>query len=232
MNNNTILFFDIESSSANAYKTQPLSIAAVAINPRTLTWDKNDQFYSVIRPLSDDEAISKGLDTVQEGALKVNKLTREELAEAPVLPVVWEKFCGFINRYKSGSSQWNRPIAAGFNITNFDIPIINRLCAGPEYGFGPKDKDGRPSLFHPRDIWDLQKVLGMIVENFPDFNSQSMDTYRQFFGFSKNEMSHNSLVDSLEGSALLVKLIQHLRQIYSPQKLMGSMASFKVEEYL
>lgn len=233
INNSYYIFYDFETTGLDPHSCQPASLGAIAINPRTLTWDKNDMFYSLMRPEFDDEkCLQLGLQPVQAKALEVNKLTREELSEAPLPSIVWEKFTTFVSRYKNGSSPFSRPIPCGFNIRHYDSIIVDRLCSKPPYKFGPVDKNGKPALFNTRDEIDMQRFLTLIVENFPDFSSQSMDTYRAFFGFPKHGRSHNSLVDAIEGAALMCKFLNHFRKIYAPSKLQNSMASFNLEEFL
>lgn len=148
-----------------------------------------------------------------------------------MIDVVWEKFNTFVARYRTGTSPWNRPIAAGWNIYNFDLPIVERICASDPYKLGPVDKGGKPNLFHPRDIWDMQKTMSKIVENFPSINTVSLDGMRNFFGIPESN-GHNALVDSLESAAILCRFVQHFRRIYSAEKLQGTMANFQISDYL
>ena len=84
MNYKDIIVFDFETGSRNPEKTQPIQIAAVAIHGRKLTVQPDGYFESLIRPILDDEeAISMGLDPIEDEALAVNGKTREEIAKAP-----------------------------------------------------------------------------------------------------------------------------------------------------
>lgn len=228
MNSNRIIFFDFETGSKYPKRTQPTQLSAIAIDARTLSFTKNDIFNSEIKPILDDlEAMDKGLDPIQDEALEITGKTREKLAEAPELSVVFPKFVEFTRRY--GSGGWKAPIAAGYNITNFDMIIIDRLAE--EYGFVDKEY-GKNNIFHPRDIWDLQKLLGMLTENMPGVHSLSMDSMRELFGFPQHGKAHDALYDCIEGSLLMIKVLNFFRRSLSKTKIEGSMSEARVMDYV
>jgi DNA polymerase III epsilon subunit-like protein len=234
MNTNNYIFFDFETGSLGANVTQPTQIAAVAVNGRTLEFTKNDIFSSEIQPILDDEkAEALGLHPVEDKALELTHKTREALAEAPTIDVVWPKFVEFVKRYKDGNSQWGNPIAAGFNIVNFDLPIVNRICGREPWNLGPWDKKWEVnSLFHPRDVFDLQKFMGAIYENIPGVKSQSFDTYRSIYGFESTGMEHDARVDVIQGAALMVRKLQWMRKFCSRKKFENTMQDFDIKEFM
>jgi DNA polymerase III epsilon subunit-like protein len=203
-----LCFYDLETGSRNPKTTQPIQLAAVIIDARKL--EIVDKFESLICPMSDEQAIAAGLDTIQDEALNVNKKTREELALAPQLNVVWQQFQDFVARYSKGADKWKKPIAAGFNIKNFDTHIIERLCRE----MGPYDKERQSqSIFHPVHSQDLMDDVFRWFENDVDVKSMSMDAMRDLFGLSK-ENSHDALQDVLDGAGLLIRFMKLYRNYY------------------
>lgn len=204
MNFNDIIFYDFETGSRNKYTTQPIQLAAVAIDGRKLKIHPGGEFNSLIRPLEDEAAIAAELDPLQDEALKVNKKTREELFKAPLEKVVWEKFVHFVNQYNYKNDKWCAPVAAGFNNSGFDNFIIERLCKK----YGPWDKEYESQkLFHPRDNIDVQRTLFMWTENNKEVRSLSMDSVRKWMGMS-TDGAHDALVDVMQGAELLIRFLK------------------------
>lgn len=234
---NTCIFLDFETGSLPVYENnklylpQPVQLAAVAINLDTLTFTKNDVFSTYMKPIFEDEKAKEfGVWPLQDKALQINHTNRTMLAEAPETKVAWEKFVEFVKRNSNGNGPYTRPIAGGFNTIYFDMPIIDNLAAGC-YNFGP-GKDGKNSLFHVRDHFDVQKVLPMLIGHFPNLTSFSMDNMRSLLGFKETGMGHNAKIDVIEGAALLCRILQFFRKVATPSKFINSFADFNVEEYL
>lgn len=202
---------DLETGSRNRLTTQPLQIAAVIVDGRKLSIV--DRFQSLIKPLGEIEAKEKGLDPIEEEALKVNQLNIEELAKAPDLKNVWESFVSFVNKWsgKKGDT-WSAPIIAGFNIKNFDIPILDRIAK--EYG--PWDEKRHQSkVFHPFHHVDLVDDVHRWFENNIEIKSLSMDSMRDLFGISKIG-AHNAIKDTTDIARILVGFLNIYRH-FSPR---------------
>ena len=91
-----IIVFDFETGSADPRTCQPTQIAAVAIHARKLELQPGGFFNSEIRPIiDDDEAIKAGVAPLEDDALRITRKTRDELAKAPPLKTVWNKFAQF-----------------------------------------------------------------------------------------------------------------------------------------
>ena len=209
-----IICFDFETGSRNAHKTQPTQIAALALDGRN--FKLKDTFNSEIKPiLNDDEAIAKGLDPIQDEALKITRKTREALALAPDLKSVWQKFVEFVNKHNWNGNSFFAPIPAGFNIVNFDMIIINRLCK--EYG--PFDeKNNRQSLFNPIYKIDVMDNVFMWTEGDHNIKSISMDAIRERMGLSKNN-AHDALQDVKDTANIMIKFMKTHRAVYRNLKL-------------
>tara|TARA_R100000005_G_C5002587_1_gene210252 strand:- start:4968 stop:5651 length:684 start_codon:yes stop_codon:yes gene_type:complete len=225
MNYRDIIVFDFETGSRNPDKTQPVQIAAVAIHGRKLTLQEDGEFNSLIRPiLDDDEAIEMGLDPIEDEALAVNGKTRAELAKAPSARTVWKKFTNFVNRYNFKGTPYYAPIAAGYNIIGFDMPIVQRMCEI----YGPLDKKtGKQCLFNKIHKIDMMDNIWMWMENNADVKSLSMDSMRDLFGMSK-ENAHDALQDVKDTANLMIGFMKLYRRMAPKVKFEKAFADGKI----
>jgi len=209
-----IIVFDFETGSRNPYRTQPTQLAALALDGRNLKL--KGTFNSEIRPILDDQkAIELRLDPLEDEALKITRKTREGLAKAPLLKTVWKKFIAFVEQHNWQGSAFFAPIPAGFNIINFDMVIIDRLCR--EYG--PLDeKRGTQKLFHQIYKIDVMDNLFMWTEGDPNVKSISMDSMRERMGLSK-ENAHDALQDVKDTANILIKFMKTHRTVYRNLKI-------------
>ena len=159
--------------------------------------------------LDDEEAIKLGLDPIEDEALAVNGKTREELAKAPQPKVVWDKFANFVNRYNFKKTPYYAPIAAGYNIIGFDLPIVQRMCEK----YGPVDKKtGQQTLFNKIHKVDMLDIVWMWMENNADVKSLSMDSMRDLLGMSK-ENAHDALQDVKDTALMMISFMKFHRKI-------------------
>lgn len=209
MANRDYIIFDFETCSRNPHKTQPTQIAALALDGRSFT--VKGQFNSEIQPIFDDEkAISLGLDPVQDEALKVTKKTREQLAQAPSLKSVWNKFTKFVSQYNWKGDAFFNPIPVGFNIIGFDMIIINRLCKE----LGPWDSEReQQKLFSKVYKFDIMDSIFAWTESDPNIKSISMDALRERMGLSTDN-AHDALQDVKDEANIFIKLMKTHRAVY------------------
>lgn len=219
MNTNYYIYYDFETGSRNPYKTQPIQVAAVAIDGRTLKIDEKNIFESLMRPVPDENAIELGLDPLQNEALEVNKKTRYELEQAPEKRAVWEKFCDFVDSYNFKKDRWGAPISVGYNIVNFDNIITDRL--NREIGRVDKASD-RTTLFHPIWTLDLMHMIYNYTENGRELKSYSFDSIREWLGLSKDG-AHDAKVDVIQGAKVFVRFLQLSRRVSQKTKFSGAM---------
>ena len=224
MNYNDICVFDFETGSRNPLTTQPVQIAAVMIHGRRLSVQPNGYFESLIKPLGDEKAIAAGLDPLEEEALAVNGKTRAELAKAPHLKTVWDRFTKFVDRFNYKGGNWTAPIPAGHNINNFDMIIVNRLCR--EYGPLNK-KRNQQGLFHAIHSMDLMNNVFMWTENNPDIRSVSMDSIRDWMGMPKDN-AHDALQDVKDTASVLIKFLKLYRHFAPKVKFEKALADEKL----
>lgn len=217
--NRDLIFYDFETSSICPHTCQPTQLAALAIDPRN--FKVKGEFNSEIWAETDDEkAVAAGLGVIQEGALKVTGKTREKIALAPPLKIVWEKFVNFVNKYNWKSSSFTAPIPCGHNIINYDSVIIERMCKL----YGPWDKkNNKGGLFSPIFKMDLMDISFAWLEGDPNVKSYSMDSLRQKLGMSKDN-AHDALQDVKDTANIMIKFMKTHRAVYKNLKLENSFA--------
>ncbi len=209
MANRDYIVFDFETGSRNPTRTQPTQIAALALDGRNLA--VKGSFNSEIKPILDDEkAIKAGFDPIEDGALRVTNKTREELAKAPALKSVWNKFTKFVDQYNWKGEPFFAPIPVGYNIIGFDMIIINRLCK--EFGQWDKTRE-QQKLFSKVYKIDLMDNMFMWTEGDPSVRSISMDTLRERMGLS-TENAHDALQDVKDTANIFIKLLKTHRAVY------------------
>jgi len=209
---NIIIHYDLETTSANPHTTQPIEIAAVAIDNRTLEIIPNSEFYSLIKPIEDPEEQTKlGLGQIEQGALDVNKKTMEELRIAPALKSVWKSFEKYVMGFNASGKKWDAPILSGYNNQGFDDIILNRI-AGPVWKYGPWDEDRKSCpLFHPIYNLDVMKLLYPWFDSSYEISNFKMDTFRSFFGLSM-EGAHSADKDVKDQAEILIRLMKLTRK--------------------
>lgn len=215
---NMILFRDWETGSRNPHRTQPLQLCAVAIDPIKLEVKENGIWHSYIKPITDPEECERlGLDLVQDEALEVNGISWQQLEEAPSLASVWDDHVAFVKSYCTTSNNWDYPVRAGFNNTNFDNKIDDRLC----FQFGQwDDKWHQQKLFHPLHSIDvMHDIFRWTYRDNP--RSISMDTTRKRLGIDSG-MAHNAVKDCLDGAFLVAKFWKLYNHFTTKVKWEGS----------
>lgn len=219
MNYSSFIVFDFETSSANPLKTQPVQIAAVAVHSRKLEIIKGSEFQSLIKPSFDEDFCNENdLDLLQDGAVRVHGKTREILEEAPSLKSVWANFTDYVNSHNWKGSSFSAPIAVGYNISGFDLPIVKRICCDDPWKYGPSDAQGRPSLFNPIKYVDLMHTMFQLFENHKDVNSLSADNLiRGYMGYSKGQ-AHDAMSDVIMTAEVFCRTQTMLRGFSSRKK--------------
>ena len=216
-----IICFDYETGGANPLTAQPTQIAAIAIHGRKLTLQQGGVFNSEIRPIIDDEkAIEAGVAPLEEKALEITRKNRKDLAKAPPPKIVWGKFAEFVNQYNWKNTSFTAPIAAGFNIIGYDMPIVNRMCKE----FGPYDeKKQQQKLFNPIFKIDLMDHIYCWFENNQDVKSYNMDYLREYFGLPKDN-AHDALQDVKDTANILIKFLKLQRNLLKKVRFEKSFA--------
>ena len=225
-----IIVFDFETGGANPHTCQPTQIAAVAIHARKLELQPGGVFNSEMRPIiDDDKAIEAGVAPLEDKALEITRKTREGLAKAPLPKGVWKKFGKFCDKYNFKKTSWTAPIAAGYNINGYDMPIVERMCQQ----YGPLDeKKNCQKIFNPIFTIDVMQHIYCWFENNQDVKGYSMDYMRDYFGMSNEskENAHDALQDVKDTANLMIKFLKLQRNLLKKVKFEKAFA--KGETYV
>ena len=212
MNNCNIVCFDFETGGLDTQTCPVIQVAAIAIDARSLDPIPGAEFKSMIQPMTEKE-----FNAIEDGALAVNKKTREEIKAAPLESLVWQQFTEFVLKYKTNDGN---PIPAGQNIKGFDLPISHRLCK--KHGPWNKKKN-QQTLWNWRNHIDLIDYTFAWFENSNDLPNNKLDTLRPYFGLSL-EGSHDALKDVQDCWAILGKFLKLHRYLAPRVSFKGALA--------
>lgn len=219
------IVFDFETAGLDTNACQLTQIAAIVLHGKKLTPVPGGIFNMEIRPEFDDEkAIAAGFQPVDYKSLEVTRKTREGLEKAVSAKVAWNKFTDFVNKFNTKGSSYYAPIPVGFNINNFDLPILQRYCKL----YGPcEEKTGRQKLVHQIYKVDVMDMLFHWFEDEESVKKTNMDYLREYFGFPEKskENAHNALYDVIDTANLFVEFMKYHRRHASITKFEKSFAS-------
>lgn len=220
MNHNKICVFDFETDGTNTDTLNPVQLAAVIVDARKLELIDGAEFNSFVRPLDFDEQdyFDSHKSTIEWHSNIRNCSVKDILSlwdKAPSQKSVWDNFMTFLDKYHiSGKrkSKFTAPIACGYNILGFDMPIINKISE--RYSSGKQ-------VFHPRDKVDLMHWMFPWFENCAEVKSFSMDNMREYFGMS-TAGAHDALKDVKDTAQLFCRFQKLFRRTADKVKFKNS----------
>ena len=225
-NKQKICVFDLETDGADPRTCSPVQIAAIMVDPVKLDIIPNSEFNINLKP----EAIQNDINydysdsDVLDFHAKVRSCSKEEILKSwhknPSQDSGWKMFVSYLDMYHSRSSRksmFSAPIAAGHNIGRFDLLITNRLSTK----YKNVDKEGKSSIFYPRDTLDLMNVLFLWFENSSDLKNYTLDNLRDYLGISK-EGAHDALKDVKDSAEILIRFLKLHRKLSSKIKFKDS----------
>jgi len=222
MNNRWIMVFDWETDGPNPTTCNPVELAAVPVDPRTLEIKREQAFSAVIKPdgIDSEEYFTKERqDTIAWHAKQRGVDTKEIIADwkaGQSEKIVWKNFCSYCSKYEvdKKSGQWFvEPIPSGYNIVNFDLPIARRLA----------QKYDTKLPFSEVSKIDMMDILFMWFENLSEPSSMKLDAFRKFFGM-RSAQAHEALSDTIDEAELMVKFMKFHRRQSSVDKFKGAFA--------
>jgi len=211
-----LVVFDFETDGVNPHQCNPVQVAAIVINPRTLEI-LPDEFNSMMRPpnIDKDDYLTTDVKKTVDWHAKLRGVTSEDILEqwrnAPDQKFVWEQFVGFVNKHNPKGTYFTSPIPCGANIRNFDLVITKRL----NEAYNIKD------FFWQLNAIDVMDFTFYWFENLQDSPRNSkMDTLREYFGMSSDN-AHDALQDVKDTAAILIKFLRLHRSIAGNVKFEG-----------
>lgn len=223
-----ICVFDFETDGANPEKCSPVQLAAVMVDPIRLEIIKDSQFNINLKPelLASDDSYTYADSDVLDFHAKVRGSSRDAILDLwrkyPPQDQGWKAFVSYLEMYHLRSDKkscFTAPIAAGYNIYRFDMRIIDRLSTK----YSNVNKEGRTSLFYPRDTIDLMNLVFYWFENSHDLKNYTLDTLRDYLGISKDG-AHDALKDVEDTANILIRFLKLHRRTSEKVKFKGSFA--------
>jgi DNA polymerase III epsilon subunit-like protein len=221
-----ICVFDLETDGINPDKCSPVQIAAIIVDPLKLEIVPDSEFNISIKPeaLIDNPEYSYEDSDVLDFHAKVRSSTKEKILEDwrsfQKQDHGWKMFTSYLDMYHTRSEKkscFTAPIAAGYNINRFDLRIIERLSVK----YNTLNKEGRSSLFYPRDVIDVMNVLFYWFEGNNDLKNYTLDNLRDYLGISK-EGAHDALKDVKDTAQILIRFLKLHRNLSRKIKFKGS----------
>ena len=222
MNNRWIIVFDWETDSPNPETCNPVELAAIPVNPRTLEIKKEQAFRATIRPdgIDTEEYFTKERQDTIAWHAKQRGVETEDIVKdwktGQSEKVVWKNFCNYCSKYEVDKKpgQWyTEPIPSGYNIIGFDLVIANRLA----------EKYKTKSPFSKVTKIDMMDILFMWFENLDEPSSMKLDAFRKFLGMNAAQ-AHEALSDTIDEAELLVKFMKFHRRQSTVGKFKGAFA--------
>ena len=211
---NFFLVYDWETGSANPNTCQPVQLGAIIVDSIRLEVVNGSEFNSYIQPVFDDEkCVELGIAPLEDEALKVNNLTREQLQDAPGVETVWKNFTDYVANYSAKKGKWGAPMRVGYNNYRFDDIITDRLCK--QYGQWDKDRDEQNLFFPSVNVDVMRNFMWPWTENMEDIKSLSLDAVRAWMGYSADN-AHDALDDVKITADLLIRFLK-LHRHFSPK---------------
>ena len=211
-----ICVFDFETDGPDPSQCSPVQIAAVIVDPIKLEIVKDSEFNINFKPevLEKDPEYKYETDILDFHA-KVKGSTKDAvLAEWLTYPKqdqAWKQFVNYLEKYHDRATKkscFSAPIAAGYNIYRFDLPIIDRLSNK----YGNLNKEKRNNLFYPRDVIDLINVMFYWFEDNEEVKSYSLDNMRDYLGISKDG-AHDAIKDVKDSAMIMIRFLKLHRNL-------------------
>lgn len=211
---NNICVFDFETDGKDPLVCSPVQLSAVIVDPIKLQIIKNSEFNVNLKPdkLTLDIQNPYMDSDILEWHGKVRAMSAAEVLDDwkgyPEQKQSWSQFVNYLDKYHTKSnggkkSQFTAPIAAGYNILRFDIPIVDRLSQK----HGNVNKNNETCLFHPRDKIDLMHNMFMWLSFNSDIRSLALDNIRDYLGIDKTG-AHDAVKDVKDCAEILIRLLK------------------------
>ena len=211
---NNIVVRDWETGGRNPNRCQPTQLAAVVIDSRSLEIIPDSLYNVMIQPEWDDEkCVALDVDPVSEEALNKCNFTKASFDNAINPKLAWKDYVQYLTKYNlkgTKGNKWDAVHACGFNSTNFDDIIDNRMCQQ----YGPKPDDRGLTIYHPTLNIDVYPLVNLMFNSLRinNTNSLSMDSLREYFGMDA-DLAHSGHFDVLQTAYVLIKALKLFRNL-------------------
>lgn len=196
-----ICVFDFETGGRDPHTCEIVQIGAVVINRNSLKIQ--DEFKTLMRP--------NNFDALEDKAMQVHGITREQLEAAPTEQTAFPIFARWIQKFntRKDKNSFGAPIPCGWGIDGFDMPIIARYCK--QHGFWD-NKWNNQSLLNPIFTFDCMKhVWFWLRANADTPENIKLGTVLEYMGVPKDEIAsgaHDALWDVKWTAQVAIKLLR------------------------
>jgi DNA polymerase III epsilon subunit-like protein len=228
INYNKICVFDFETDGCDPTVCSPVQIAAVMIDPIHLEIIDGSEFNINFKPevLENNDSYKYETDILDFHS-KVKGCSQDEILKSwyqyPKQDHAWKLFVNYLDKYHTRSSkksQFSAPIAAGYNIYRFDLPIVDRLSKK----YGNVNKENRTDIFFPRDVVDAMNLVFYWFEHNNDLKSYTLDTLRDYFGIDKDG-AHDAIKDVKDTAEIIIRFMKLHRNLGQKIKFKNAFAT-------
>lgn len=199
MDNRHFCCFDFETGGKDSSKCEIVQIGAQIIHRNSLKIV--DEFETLMKP--------EDFDALEDEALKVNGLTKEQLADAPEASVMFPTWAAWIQKHNinRNKSSFGAPIPVTWGGDRFDLPIMDRYCM--KYGYWDK-KWNNGTLLNPVFTFDVMKHIWFWTGNTKEVKNNKLVTILAWMGVPEKEIlagAHDALWDVGWTAEIAVKLL-------------------------
>lgn len=212
---NNLCVFDFETDGSDPWTCSPIQLSAVMVDTKKLCVIPESSFNGYMRPydIDEEEYVNKHYDTLKWRS-DLDKIPIDELINTwkhyPQTKMTWELFVQYVDKYNLQPSKktiFTAPNPGGYNIAEFDMIIIHRLCKA----FGPFENN-RQKLFFSRDIRDAMHLTSYWLQNERGIKSFSFDSIREYFGISAIG-AHDALIDCKQTADLIIRYMEFAKNV-------------------
>lgn len=225
MNYNKICVFDFETDGSNPAECSPVQIAAVMVDPINLEIIPNSEFNCNFKPevMEKDPKYEYTTDILDFHA-KVKGCSKQDVyaewSKYPKQELSWKMFLDYLDKYhlkRKTKTQFSAPIAAGYNIYRFDLPIVQRMSVK----YKNTNKEGNSSVFYPRDVVDMINLVYYWFGHTDELKSFTLDSLRDYLGISKDG-AHDAIKDVKDTADILIRFLKLHRNLSEKIQFKGS----------
>jgi len=223
-----ICVFDFETDGSDPEVCSPVQVAAVIVDPIKLEIVKDSEFNITVKPelLENNDSYTYGDSDILDFHAKVRGSTKDHILDSwknyQKQEHGWNMLVSYLEMYHIRSTKkscFTAPIAAGYNINRFDLKIIERLSKK----YNNLNKEGRSSLFYPRDVIDIMNLVFYWFEGNNELKNYTLDNLRDYLGIDKTG-SHDALKDVKDTANILIRFLKLHRNLSNKIKFKSSFA--------
>lgn len=175
------------------------------INRNNLQIIPNSEFNVKMKP--------ENMDAVEDGALQVTGMTREQLMGFSETSVVFPTFIKYLEKYNKKGNVYTAPIPMGYNILGYDMKILDRYCK--KYKMGWDNSRQSQNVMSQVYAFDLLHHMWYWTENNPDLPKIKLTMILDYMGASEEKIAgaHDALQDVKNTADIIIRLFNMQRHM-------------------